>query len=66
MLYLKGIKLMLDFVPNHTSDEHEWFQKSIQKIPPFTDYYVWKDPKNWINDATPEPPNNWVGLCCMK
>lgn len=54
-----GIKVLLDFVPNHTSDEHEWFQKSIKKIEPFADYYVWKDP---IRDSNGNntPPNNWV------
>ncbi|VVC30062.1 Glycoside hydrolase superfamily,Glycosyl hydrolase, family 13, catalytic domain [Cinara cedri] len=56
-----GIKVLLDFVPNHTSDEHEWFQKSIQKVQPFTDYYVWKDP---IIDqqGNRTPPNNWLGV----
>lgn len=46
-------------MPNHTSDEHEWFQKSIKKIEPFNDYYVWKDP---IRDAygNHTPPSNWV------
>ena len=38
----KNIKVVIDFVPNHTSDQHEWFQKSRQKIHPYTDYYVWK------------------------
>lgn len=55
-----GIKLLLDLVPNHTSDEHEWFQKSLKKIDPYTDYYVWQDGK--INDTSKQrtPPNNWV------
>jgi alpha-glucosidase len=56
-----GIKILLDFVPNHTSDEHEWFQKSVQKIEPFTDYYVWKDP---VRDShgNNTPPSNWLGV----
>jgi len=47
-------------VPNHTSDEHSWFIKSVQRKEPYTNYYVWKDP---IFDAngTRQPPNNWVG-----
>jgi len=46
-------------VPNHTSDEHTWFTKSVQRIEPYTNYYVWKDP---IIDANGNrtPPNNWV------
>ena len=47
----KNIKVVIDFVPNHTSDQHEWFQKSRQKIHPYTDYYIWKSaekvPTNW-------------------
>lgn len=51
--------MVLDFVPNHTSDEHEWFKKSVKQIPPFTDYYVWKNPI--INKHGERmPPNNWV------
>ena len=38
----KNIKVVIDFVPNHTSDQHEWFQKSREKIHPYTDYYIWK------------------------
>jgi len=51
--------ILLDLVPNHTSDEHEWFQKSVKKIEPFSDYYVWKDP---VLDAhgNKTPPSNWV------
>jgi len=50
---------MLEFVPNHTSDEHEWFQKSIKRIEPFTNYYVWKDPIIDKN-GNKTPPSNWV------
>lgn len=53
-----GIRVLLDFVPNHTSNEHEWFVKSVQKIEPYTDYYVWVDPK-YVN-GTRQEPNNWV------
>ncbi len=53
------IKLILDFIPNHTSNESEWFKKSVQRIDPYTNYYVWKGPSGW-NGSVPVPPNNWV------
>lgn len=55
----RGLKIILDFVPNHSSDQCEWFQKSIKRIEPYTDYYVWHDGK--INATGHRvPPNNWV------
>ena len=42
-------------MPNHTSDQHEWFLKSCQRIDPFTDFYVWQKGK-----GKARPPNNWV------
>lgn len=55
-----GIKIILDFVPNHSSEECEWFVKSIQKDPIYTDYYIWND--GIIDPVTGirSPPNNWV------
>ena len=38
----RGMKVIMDLVVNHTSDEHEWFQKSRQRIDPYTDYYIWR------------------------
>ena len=51
----------MDFVPNHSSDQHEWFQKSVNRDDPYTNYYVWVDPKGF-NETTnePIPPSNWV------
>ena len=51
------MKLIMDFVANHTSDQHEWFQKSVDRVPPYADYYVWSDPLPGTQD---KPPNNWV------
>ena len=39
----KGLRIIMDFVPNHSSNEHEWFLKSEQREDPYTDYYVWRD-----------------------
>ena len=44
-------------VPNHSSDQHDWFQQSINRIEPYTDYYVWRDGKG---PGGTEPPTNWV------
>jgi oligo-1,6-glucosidase len=50
ILHLHGIKLVMDLVVNHTSDEHEWFQRSVNKVPGFADYYHWsKTKKNWTS-----------------
>ncbi|HTZ57273.1 MAG TPA: alpha-amylase family glycosyl hydrolase [Acidobacteriaceae bacterium] len=52
----RGLKLILDFVPNHTSDQHPWFQESRSSLTnPKRDWYLWHDP-------APDggPPNNWL------
>lgn len=54
-----SMKIIMDFVPNHSSDQHEWFQKSLQSIEPYTDYYVWHKGKVLPN-GTVTVPNNWV------
>lgn len=57
-----GIKLILDFVPNHTSDQHEWFKKSERSDPYYKDFYVWRPAKINAETGEREPPNNWVSL----
>ena len=53
-MHEKGLKLVMDLVVNHTSDEHQWFTRSkSSKDDPFRDYYIWKDGKADL------PPNNW-------
>ncbi len=52
----RGIRIVMDLVVNHTSDEHAWFQKSKDVHSPYHNYYYWKKGKN--NNT--EPPNNWV------
>lgn len=54
--HARGLKLILDFVPNHSSDEHPWFVESrSSRDNPKRDWYIWRDP-------TPDGgvPNNWL------
>ncbi len=52
---LRNIKIIMDFVANHTSDQHDWFlQSKSSKTNSKRDWYVWKDPKS---DGS--VPNNW-------
>ena len=52
----------MDFIPNHSSDLHPWFQKSLQNEAPYSDYYVWADPKGYDENGRPIPPSNWVSI----
>lgn len=56
-----SLKIILDFVPNHSSNQHEWFQKSLQNEKPYSDYYVWHPGKKLPN-GTITKPNNWVNI----
>lgn len=54
----KGIKIILDYVLNHTSDEHPWFiEAKSSKDNPYRDYYIWHDGK--IVDGKKVEPTNW-------
>ncbi len=53
-----GLKIMIDLVLSHTSDQHPWFAESrANRTNPKADWYVWADPKP---DGT--PPNNWLSI----
>jgi len=52
--HVREMKLIMDLVVNHTSDQHRWFQEALKsKDSPYRDYYIWKSP---IDGG---PPNNW-------
>ncbi len=53
----RGIRIMMDLVVNHTSDEHPWFVESRKSVDnPYRDYYIWRAPRDG------KEPNNW-GAC---
>ncbi|MDR0696824.1 MAG: alpha-glucosidase [Christensenellaceae bacterium] len=57
-MHENGIRLVMDLVVNHSSDEHQWFTESRKsKDNPYRDYYIWRPGKN--NDGK-KPPNNWT------
>lgn len=52
----RAIRVILDFVPNHTSDQHPWFVESrASRTSAKRDWYLWRDPA-----ADGGPPNNWI------
>ncbi|KAI1875830.1 uncharacterized protein JN550_002116 [Neoarthrinium moseri] len=59
----RDMKLMMDLVVNHTSNEHAWFLESKKsKNSPKRDWYIWQKPKSMGVDGQPEPPNNWAQI----
>lgn len=59
----KKIKILVDLVPNHSSDQHEWFRQSRQsRDGKYADWYVWRDPKGNDEQGRPIPPNNWLDI----
>jgi glycosidase len=69
-LHDRGIRLIMDLVVNHTSDEHEWFRRSRRREGEYADYYWWRegrdaDAVDWGSDRGPAgeaPPNAWQSL----
>ncbi|ALC40926.1 Mal-A2 [Drosophila busckii] len=57
-----GIKIILDFVPNHSSDECDWFKKSVAREPGYEDFYVWHVGKHNPETNQQEPPSNWISV----
>jgi len=48
-------KVVIDFIPNHTSDQHEWFEKSVAMEEAFLDFYIWNS-----GGGAGSPPNDWT------
>jgi oligo-1,6-glucosidase len=56
-MHQRGLKLVMDLVVNHTSDEHPWFIEARKsKDNPYRDYYLWRPPRDG------REPNNWVSI----
>lgn len=56
--HARGIRVLIDFIPNHTSDEHAWFKESrASRDNPKRDWYIWRDAKT---DGS--LPNNWESV----
>ncbi|XP_032684474.1 neutral and basic amino acid transport protein rBAT isoform X2 [Odontomachus brunneus] len=56
----EGQQIFLELDPNHSSVQHPWFKRSVEKQEPFTSYYVWA---NGIMDGGKrKPPNNWLSV----
>ena len=54
--HARGLRVILDYVPNHSSDRHPWFAESrASRDNPKRDWYIWRDPA-----ADGGPPNNWI------
>ncbi len=57
----RNLKVILDFVPNHTSSQHQWFLESrSSRTNPRRDWYLWRDPASGDGPPHTRPPNNWL------
>ncbi len=62
-IHNRGMKLIIDLVINHTSDEHEWFvESSSSKDNPKRDWYIWRDGKVEEKTGVENEPNNWESI----
>ena len=59
----RNIRVIMDMVMNHTSDQHPWFLESrSSRNNPYRDWYVWRDGKGETATSKGDPPNNWQSL----
>lgn len=57
--FFLGLKFIVDFVPNHCSDQHDWFQLSRNKTGKYRDFFIWRN-ATVLSNGSHVPPNNWV------
>ena len=55
-----NIGIMLDMVFNHTSDQHQWFQQSLNRNPVYDDFYIWQD---GVKGQLPSDEVAFFGVC---
>jgi len=59
----RNIKIIVDLVPNHSSDEHAWFKESrTSRTNSKSNWYIWKDAHPDSEPGKPQPPNNWLNV----
>ncbi|KAF7997524.1 hypothetical protein HCN44_006095 [Aphidius gifuensis] len=61
----RNIEVILDLVPNHTSDDHFWFKESLKEGSPYRDYYIWRKGLGQTDDLITDigsAPNNWLSV----
>ena len=56
IFHKNNLKIIIDLVLSHTSDQHPWFQKSLSREDNFDNWYV------WIDGRKDESPNNWLSV----
>ncbi len=60
-IHKRGMKLVMDLVVNHTSDQHKWFVESRKSVDnPYRDYYIWRKGKKDEQSGEMAEPNNWI------
>ena len=61
-LHAHNLRVIIDQVYNHCSEEHEWFQLSLRRIKPYDKYFVWVDASEYDAKGNPLPPTNWPSI----
>lgn len=60
IVFIYQTHFLLPQVPNHSSNQHEWFHNSANRVPGYEDYYTWRDCP--IENGVRRLPNNWVRI----